>query len=160
MQDLRIGMRDPKTFLIVRTITSPYVYSSTVTIAEDENENATRLTICNLEDNMVDPIVTAGSILAIKQPCYSKLVDGGYHIRVDHPSDLVVLEPNDVIVPERWRQIQETSPSKDASQWKKEGDMMFLKKRFRKALDLYVPQHSSLPPYSSVHNIRQCQYTY
>lgn len=135
--ELLMDTRDPAACILLRTITSPYVYSNTVTIAEDEHGDVARLTVCNLEDNMVDPILTEGSIIAVKQPCWSELVDGGYHVRVDHPSDLVRLESNArSIIPKGWRSKEKIDQSKDAMQWKKEGDMMFLKKRFRGALVL------------------------
>jgi hypothetical protein len=120
--------------MYLRTIVSPYVFSTTVTIVEDEFGDVARLTVCNLEDNIVDPIVLENSIIAVKQPCWTKLVEGGYHIRVDHPSDLIVLSSDDESIPEHWRRSEEIDPSKDATAWKKEGDIMFLKKQFRKAL--------------------------
>ena len=43
-------------------------------------------------------MITEGSVLAVKQPCWTKLVGGGYHIRVDHPSDVVLLGPSVVDV--------------------------------------------------------------
>lgn len=121
--------------MLLRSIASPYIYSSTVTIVEDERGDAARLTISNLEDNMVDPIIPEGSILVAKQPCWTRLADGGYHIRVDHPSDLMLLTSNDESIPEAWRPMNKVDKSKDAIVWKKEGDMFFLKKQFRKALE-------------------------
>lgn len=134
ISDLLIETRDSGAVLLLRAVTTPYVWSSTVTVAEDETGDVVRLTVCNLEDNVIDPIVIQGSLLAIKQPCWSQLVDGGYHVRVDHPSDMVILKPEDDIVPETWRE-NNSSASKTPSQWKKEGDMMFLKKKFRQALE-------------------------
>lgn len=114
------------------------MWSSTVTVAEDEIGDVVRLTVCNLEDTVIDPIVTEGSILAVKQPCWTRLIDGGYHIRIDHPSDLTLLKPDDELVPEAWRNEADETSSLDANQCKKDGDMMFLKKRFRQALELLV----------------------
>jgi hypothetical protein len=136
LEDLRISERDTEELLVLRTITPPYVYSSTVTIVEDANGDVTKLIVGNLEDNPVDPILVDKSVIGIKQPCWSKQVDGDYHIRVDHPSDLVILKAEDKVVPDEWKWKENKSPTKDADQWKKEGDMMFLKKKFRKALEL------------------------
>lgn len=80
--------------------------------------------------------MTEGSIIAIRQPCWTRLVDGGHHIRVDHPSDLVLLGPDDDLVPETWKNEEGLISNTDATQCKKDGDMMFLKKRFRQALEL------------------------
>lgn len=136
LADLLVDSRDQHTVLLLRTIASPYVWSSTVTVVEDATGEVARLTVYNLEDNFIDPIVTEGSIVAVKQPCWTRLVDGGYHIRVDHPSDLEVLKPDDEHVPETWRSEAVVSTDIDANRCKKDGDMMFLKKRFRRALDL------------------------
>lgn len=84
----------------------------------------------------MDPIVTKGSVVAIKQPCWSELVEGGFHIRVDHPSDLVLLDPNSDMTPVEWRLQSMIDENKSAMQWKEEGDAMFLEKRFRNALVL------------------------
>ena len=138
IQELRIDVRSQEELIILRTITDPYVYSTTITIVEGEFGDAARLTVCNLEDSLIDPIIPKGSILAIKQPCWSKIPQGGYHIRVDHPSDLVLLDQGNEAVPKDWRRHGHFDASKDAAAWKKEGDMMFLKKRFRKALELSV----------------------
>lgn len=80
-------------------------------------------------------MIPKGAVLAIKQPCWSLLVDGGYHIRVDHPSDVVILKGNDTRMPQSWMNSSEVDTTKDADAWKKEGDMRFLKKRFRQALE-------------------------
>jgi hypothetical protein len=46
----------------------------------------------------------------------------------------VLLDAGDAIVPEEWKRPQEQNKSKNSTAWKKEGDAMFLKKRFREAL--------------------------
>jgi hypothetical protein len=134
LDEICVEKRKPDTVVLFRTITLPYIYSATVTIAEDETGNAVRLTICNLEDTPVEPLIPEGTILAVKQPSWSRLVEGGYHIRVDHPSDVLVLQPHDTFVPDTWRHPKETVPTRTEVKWKKEGDMMFLQKRFREAL--------------------------
>ncbi|KAF2440987.1 SET domain-containing protein [Karstenula rhodostoma CBS 690.94] len=136
--DLQIDSRDRDAVLLLRTITTPYVWSSTVAVVEDETGDVARVTVWNLEDNVVDPIVTKGSIIAIRQPCWTRLVDGGHHIRVDHPSDLVLLRPDDDLVPETWWNDEDLVTNRDPGQCKQDGDMMFLKKRFRQALELYT----------------------
>lgn len=138
IEDIRTDLRNINDVVLLRTITDPYIYSSVVTIVEDEFGDAARLTVCNPEDSMIDPIIQYGSIVAIRQPCWSRIPQGGYHIRVDHPSDLVFLDQGDEAVPQKWRKNELLDASKDAAEWKKEGDMMFLNKRFGKALELSV----------------------
>ncbi|KAH7391710.1 hypothetical protein BKA66DRAFT_568125 [Pyrenochaeta sp. MPI-SDFR-AT-0127] len=137
IEDLRIGTRKHEEFIILRTLTDPYIYAATVTIVEDEFGEVARLTICNLEDSINDPIVTKDSMLLIKQPCWSLLPGGGFQIRVDQPSDLMLLSQDDKLTPDSWRVSEENEIAEDFTKWKKEGDMMFLKKRFRQALKLY-----------------------
>jgi hypothetical protein len=135
IKDLRIGIRISQEILLLRTTTEPYTYSSTVTIVEDEDGDAARLTICDLDDSMHDPALSKDSILAIRQPCWTRIPGAGYHIRVDHPSDLSLLNWEIDGVPAAWRQDKAVGPSKDSELWKKDGDTMFLKKQFRKALE-------------------------
>ncbi|KAH7073121.1 hypothetical protein BKA63DRAFT_577199 [Paraphoma chrysanthemicola] len=134
---LRIASRDPNEAIVLRTVTGPVVHSSSVTIVEDEHGDVARLTVCNLEDSMLDPILPAGSVLVVKQPCWAIALNGGYYIRIDQPSDLVVLDPNDTIIPPHWENDTRKSASRTISEWKKEGDSMFLKKKFRQALTCY-----------------------
>jgi hypothetical protein len=143
IKGLRIESRDLEEVLLLRTLTNPYVYSSSITIVEDEHGDAARLTVCNLEDNMIDPVIAEGQVLAVKQPCWSVASEGGFHIRVDHPSDLVFLDSRSEILPSTWRKALEINGTRTAADWKKEGDVMFLKKRFRTALDRYKVHTSS-----------------
>jgi hypothetical protein len=138
IKSLRISSRNAKEMIIVRTVTDSYVHSSSITIIEDENGDVARLTVCNLEDSIIDPVLTKGSVLAVKQPCWSVIPDGGYHIRVDHPPDIVLLDSDRERVPTMWKELENPKNTKTATEWKKEGDIMFLKKKFRKALEWYV----------------------
>jgi hypothetical protein len=134
IDEILVNSRKSNEVLLLRAITEPYVYSSSIIIAEDEHGAVARLTLCNLEDSPIDPVLSQGAILAVKQPCWSATPDGGYHIRVDHPTDLVLLEPSHETVPPAWRQTEQIRGSKALSEFKKQGDMMFLQKKFRKAL--------------------------
>jgi hypothetical protein len=138
LDELLINTRKSSDILLLRALTDPYVHSSSIVIVEDRHGDVARLALCNLEDSSIDPVVTKGAILAIKQPCWSAALDGGYHIRVDHPSDVVFLETSHEIAPQAWKQKADNKSSKIPEEWKKEGDMMFLQKKFRKALKWYV----------------------
>lgn len=138
LNDLLVEERDPRAVILLKTVMAPYVYSATVTIVEDGDGNMARLTICNQEDTIVEPIFPEGTVVMVKQPCWSRLLEGGYHIRVDHPSDIFVLESHNKLVPDIWRKEEEIETTKVAKKWAKEGDMMFLKKRFRQALEWSV----------------------
>jgi hypothetical protein len=138
IEDLCVDRRDKNQVILLRVIAGPYVYSASIAIVEDESGNAARLTVCNLEDSLDDSILVKDAVLAVKQPCFSWTADGEYHIRVDHPSDVVHLGPNTEMIPNIWKDQPSVQKDITASDCKRGGDMMFLKKRFRKALDLYV----------------------
>lgn len=138
IKDVAIRLRDPRTFLLLRTITLPYVYSSSTTVAEDESGSVARLTVCNIDDSPFDSILTKGIILIVKQPCWNIMPDGGYYIRVDHPSDLVIVSPDNDLVPDAWNIVEKEYDQMTCEKLKKEGDSMFLEKRFRKAKDMSV----------------------
>jgi hypothetical protein len=144
LSNLRIDCREVNDAVLFRTIAEPYVYSSSITIVEDYNGDVARLTVCNIDDSMNDPMFPIGTILAVKQPCWSAVPSGGYHIRVDHPSDIVFLETTDDTVPSAWKNATSIHNSKVAISWKEEGDKMFLEKRFRKALTWYASRNISM----------------
>jgi hypothetical protein len=138
LTDLRLGTRNSSKSILLRTIAEPYVYSASITIVEDANCGVARLTVCNLDDSSSDPVIPRGSLLCVKQPCWSQSVNGGYHIRVVHPSDLMILDANSELLPPSWKHLKVIGDKKAVMHWKQEGDRMFLKKKFRKALDWYV----------------------
>lgn len=130
--DLRIGTRNAEEFVLLRTLTDPYVYSSSITIVEDEHGDGARLTVCNVSDLINDSVLSKGLLIAVKQPCWSAAPEGGFYIRVDHPSDLVILESSEDVLPHRWKS-NKIVPTRTAGDWKKDGDMMFLRKKFTSA---------------------------
>jgi hypothetical protein len=138
INDLRVISRNAKEIIILRTIMDPYVHSSSITIVEDEQGTFARLTLCNLDDSVLDPVLAKGSIVAVKQPCWNVVADRVYHICVDHPSDLVFLRPDEKLVPTTWKRVENSTSMQTALEWKQEGDLMFLEKKFRKALEWYV----------------------
>lgn len=83
----------------------------------------------------MDPMIPENTLLAIKQPNWTRQVEGGYHIRIDHPSDVVFLSSDDDLIPDGWTVSEEVPDASQDQDWKREGDMMFLKKKFRKALE-------------------------
>ncbi|KAH7401742.1 hypothetical protein DE146DRAFT_735078 [Phaeosphaeria sp. MPI-PUGE-AT-0046c] len=137
IKDVKISSHDPNCVVVVRAITDPYVYSASITVVEDENGDVARLTVCNLEDSFFDPVLARESIMVVRQPCWTITPDGSYHIRVDHPSDLLLLDSSNKIVPSTWRCKEEYSVKKTSVGWKEEGDTNFLNKKFREALACY-----------------------
>lgn len=140
LADLRHGHRDSESMLLLRAIVEPYVHSASITIVEDEDGEVARLTVCNLEDSMHDPVLVKGKAVAVKQPCWSSGLNGDLYIRVDHPSDLVLLDAASDLLPAVWKKLEDGVETRDNYELKKEGDALFLKKKFRAALEMYVPR--------------------
>ncbi|KAK3723912.1 hypothetical protein LTR37_001396 [Vermiconidia calcicola] len=86
--------------LIVRTFDHPLRHVATQNIVEDKEVNVDRLSVYNLDPSMPpETILPKGAIFAIKQPYYKATADGGYSVRVDHPSDLLQLDVENTLVP-------------------------------------------------------------
>ena len=58
-------------------------------------------------------------MVTIKEPFYHMEDDGRYALRVDHPSDMVVLEHRHKLCPEQWQNREATQMT--ALDWKLEG---------------------------------------
>lgn len=67
---------------------------------EDENGNVDRVALYNFPINKsIDRILPKNTIVAIKEPYYTSIMDGGVLIRVDHPSDLIQLRSYSSFIP-------------------------------------------------------------
>jgi tetratricopeptide (TPR) repeat protein len=75
------------------------------------------------------------AVIAVKEPYFKATVDGGVMVRVDHPSDAVLLEPHDSSVPPQWQ----TSPkaTMTGSQLKEVGNSAFKQGDWQEARKLY-----------------------
>jgi hypothetical protein len=113
--------------VIVRTITAPYTGSGMISVVEDELGNADKIGIYNQSDSSMLFRVPQGSILAVKEPYYKYSGDDDYMICVDHPSDIILLEPDDPLVPSAF-QSDEPSVLKTALEWRQAGDKAFIEK--------------------------------
>jgi hypothetical protein len=72
LTDVLVGTRESSKLILLRTIAEPYIYSNTITIVEDANCKVARLTVCNLEYSPSDSVIPQGSLLGVKQPCWSQ----------------------------------------------------------------------------------------
>jgi tetratricopeptide (TPR) repeat protein len=103
---------------------------------EDEYGDSAEISIYNERETInPDELLPIGTIIAVKEPCYKIVANGGYSIRVDHPSDVVYLDPADERVPLAWR----TSSTKkvSASEYKIAGNESYAKGRYSEAAELY-----------------------
>ncbi|KAF2876087.1 hypothetical protein BDV95DRAFT_482850 [Massariosphaeria phaeospora] len=107
IRDLQLEIHHRGTYLILRAITPPYRLTSIVAIGEDEMGDAIMLQLYQQEQENVreaTEVVDAGMILLIKEPYFKVTASGDYSVRVDHLSDIVHIESDDLMVPAGWRQ--------------------------------------------------------
>ena len=99
IRNLNLGKIYPGKFILCRIITGSYQMTSVITIVEDPLGNVERLCLNNWCDQELAASMTfasrsfipIGTIVAIQNPAYVMASDGNAVIRLDKPSDLVVM---------------------------------------------------------------------
>ncbi|KAK4888300.1 hypothetical protein LTR27_012795 [Elasticomyces elasticus] len=104
ISDLRLETRHEGQILLLRTIGHPLSELAIKNAVEDDRGNVDVLEVYNIH-NSVPPesLLPKGAVVAIKEPLYEEISDGKYCIRVDHPSDLVLLSGVEGYVPAPFR---------------------------------------------------------
>ena len=135
---LRLETHHHGKVLIIRSFVDPIHVQAFQTAVEDESGAVDRLALYN-EDPAMTPVkvLPKGAIFAIKEPYYKGSADGGYTIRVDHPSDLIVLQPGHHLIPLAWA-LQAVDLAKSALKWKEDGNTAYLEKDYFGAVDNYT----------------------
>jgi hypothetical protein len=123
--------------IIVRTVTEPYHAIGTVTVVEDECGNVDKVAINNQSETSLLANVPKGSIIAIKEPYYKYTSEDDLIICVDHPSDVILLESGDPMIPPELQLASEDS-NKSPLDWRAAGDKAYLERNFSLALKQYV----------------------
>jgi len=137
ISDLRLETHHLGKFLVLRAFGHPRRIQAVQNAVQDAHGGFDRLALYN-EDPNLDPsqLLPMGAIIAIKEPLYKVAADGGYTIRVDHPSDIVFLHATDTRVPSAFA-LGTSDPSKHVLEWMQLGTVAFSKKDYLNALDLY-----------------------
>ena len=108
-----------------------------ISIVEDECGQAERLQVYNQSNgDNIHRILPNGRVVAIKEPYYKASADGGCSLRVDHPSDLILLSPMHDCMP-----IAFSPPTREpmtAMQWKEAGNAAVARKDCAVAIDWYA----------------------
>ncbi|KAK7700105.1 hypothetical protein SLS64_011123 [Diaporthe eres] len=103
LRDLKLEIHHRGRVLIVKTFCVPIRISSIQNAVEDIQGAVERLSIYNLPSaSLLNNVLPKGAIVAVKEPYFKATADGGVMVRVDHPSDFVLLEPHDPLVPPQW----------------------------------------------------------
>ncbi|KAK6352284.1 hypothetical protein TWF730_009114 [Orbilia blumenaviensis] len=104
LKDLRMETRHSGNKIFVKTVCPAKRIVSVSVIVEDENGNPGQLQIFNLGRKVdLGEFLPVGQILCVKEPLFKISTTAIQSLRVDHPSDLALMEEDDEEVPEVWR---------------------------------------------------------
>lgn len=136
LHDLRLEIHHRGRVLIVRTFCEPVRDSAIQNAIEDVQGNVNRLFIHNLPlTTPVDKVLPRFAVVAVKEPFLKATTDKYMMVQVDHPSDLVLLKPDDLLVPPQWRKTSNATMT--GPQLKMEGNKAFKKGDWQKAGEFY-----------------------
>jgi len=120
-------------------------WSRLLAAVQDESGNTCLLVLSqHMRDVPADEFIPKGATLAIKEPYLhvdrahntskgaAKAKNTFFVLRVDHPTDVVVLPPRDKLVPV---QFKTTSSGDTAASWKEKGNAAFARGRSSKLRD-------------------------
>ncbi|KAK6441188.1 hypothetical protein LTR95_002593 [Oleoguttula sp. CCFEE 5521] len=140
LRDLRLETHHIGRILLVRVFCNAVRITAVQTGIEDEHDHVERLAVYNTDAGLSpSQTLPRGCVLAIKEPYYKATSDGGVIVRVDHPSDFIILDEYDPIVPLSLRpRVQAVEEDRTAEEAKKEGNVAVGLKQYRKATKLYT----------------------
>ncbi|KAL6897058.1 hypothetical protein GGI43DRAFT_106339 [Trichoderma evansii] len=137
LRDLTLETQHRGRVLIVRAFCEPNVIVAIQNAVEDELGDVDCLAIYNLlPTTEANAVLPQGAIVAIKEPYYKRTADGGLFVRVDHPTDFVLLKPGDSIIP-RSLDARTKKINQSAIRLKEEGNAKFKRGEFQVAAEVY-----------------------
>ncbi|CAK7199277.1 hypothetical protein SEUCBS139899_001952 [Sporothrix eucalyptigena] len=137
LKELRLETHHRGRVLVVRTFSQPNRMTSIQNAVEDVDGNVERLAVYNVLPTVLpDELLGCGTVVAIKEPYFKRTGDGGLFVRVDHPTDLIVVHPRDALMPKQWAPM--TSKAVDIEMLKARGNAAFGKKQWEQADAAYT----------------------
>lgn len=137
LRDLTLETQHRGRVLIVRAFCEPNSMVSIQNAVEDELGDVDRLAIYNLlPTTEANAVLPQGAIVAVKEPYYKLTADGGSFVRVDHPTDFVLLKPGNSIIPRRF-DLRIKQIGQSATRLKEEGNSNFQRGDFEVAAEIY-----------------------
>ncbi|KAI6715639.1 hypothetical protein JHW43_001841 [Diplocarpon mali] len=134
-------------YLLLRLFVPPLSITAVITLAEDEAGDAIQFSLYQQETADVrkaPDVLPKDTVILLKEPYFKIVGDGGYGLRVDHPTDVVYLSGDDPIVPHAWKKYGESS-SLGAEGWKQKGNANVQANKLREAITCYAAALSSSP---------------
>ncbi|KAL5323956.1 hypothetical protein ACEPPN_008498 [Leptodophora sp. 'Broadleaf-Isolate-01'] len=150
-------------YLILRFFVPPIRVMGIISLAEDEAGDAVTLSLYQEECEdlrSAGEILKKGSVILLKEPYFKCVGDGGYGLRVDHPTDIVWLSNDDPRVPPAWRDSG-NSGARSGDEWKQEGNAYMNEGKFKEAIKSYTAALAISPTSAEaeiVHNNRALAY--
>lgn len=128
--DLRLEKRHTGKVLFAKTIESAIRAAAIQTIVEDEHGQAERLAIYNIDLKIdAEYFLPEDALVAIKEPTLTVSTSDGYTIRVDHPSDLLIMDFHHTRIP-RTLMEDRSEFNKTALEWKQEGNNAYSARKY------------------------------
>jgi len=143
IRDLRLETNHRGRYIMLRSATPPTRLTGVMMIASDEKGDGVTLQLYHQQDEHYGPIkdlIQVNNVYIIKEPYFKTTSDGRYGVRVDHVSDISLLQGDDPIMPLIWcPSLVETG--KTAAKWKEEGNALLRKGNLGGAVTRYVSLH-------------------
>lgn len=137
LRDLKLEIHHRGRVLIVKTFCEPIRVSSIQNAVEDTQGAVERLSVYNLPSaSPLNDVLPKGGIVAVKEPYFKATADGGVTVRVDHPSDFVLLKPHDPLVPSQWKTGPQVALTE--CQLKEKGNTAFKHGNWQEAGECYT----------------------
>ena len=124
LKDLRLETHHRGFYVLLRAAAPSHLMTAVMTIMEDENGDGVVFQLYQQKaDNYraAEEVIQEGSLYIVKEPYFKVMNDGGYGLRVDHVSDLILLSVDDERVPAAWKP-RITELEKNAMELKDEGN--------------------------------------
>ncbi|KAK0934192.1 hypothetical protein LTR29_014241 [Friedmanniomyces endolithicus] len=137
ISDLRLETHHHGKVLFLRTIGHPTRILAVQNAVEDQSGGVDRLAVYNTHPTTpIEQILPKHALFALREPFYKATVDGGYTIRVDHPSNLIRLQAGDERVPAAFSP-RLVELDKEAEGLKADGNAAYGRKEYCAAVMLY-----------------------
>ncbi|KAG4435228.1 hypothetical protein IFR05_009304 [Cadophora sp. M221] len=163
ISELTLETHHRGSYLALRFFVPPIRVMGIISLAEDEAGDAITISLYQQECEdlrSAGEILKKGSVIMLKEPYFKCVGDGGYGLRVDHPTDIVWLSNEDPRVPPAWRESG-NSNAKDGGDWKQEGNAFMNEGKFKEAFKSYTAALATAPTSAeaeTLHNNRALAY--
>ncbi|KAF5025068.1 hypothetical protein F66182_2837 [Fusarium sp. NRRL 66182] len=106
ISQMRLETHHPGKKVMLRVLTPPDRITVVMAVVEDEEGTAVLLQLYQqLEEEIVpcSQTILPHAVCIVKEPLFTKSVDGAYSLRVDHLGDIIWLADTDERIPQEWR---------------------------------------------------------